>query len=164
VSPLESLGRLDLTGCPVKSLEGLAPLRRLSFLQLSRTAVEDKELRSVMRLFSLDSLELNETSVGDDGLVYLRRHPSLGNLALDKTRVSDRGLKHLPRSRLREVHLRGTQVTEQGVRELRRKQPGLIIHSAFEQYTRPEPRKDEEEKGAWGYLSALKFLKLPKRE
>ncbi len=133
---LDSLVELDLAGSPVKSLEGLARFQRLESLSLQRTAVEDEDLRALV------------------GLAHLRKLPALRSLILDKTWVGDRGLKHVARLDLRDVHLRGTQVTEEGVAWLRRRCPELRIVSAFEQYTFPEREKQERE----GYVRHLASL------
>ncbi|NMO15708.1 hypothetical protein HPC49_02455 [Pyxidicoccus fallax] len=151
LSSLDSLEGLDLAGSSVKSLEGLTRFRRLDTLQLQRTAVEDEDLRALVGLTRLGTLGLNETAVSDAGLAHLRKLPALRYLELDKTRVSDRGLKHLSRLRLKAVHLRGTQVTEEGVAWLRRECPRLRIFSAFEQYTFPEP-------GTWGLEGHVRRL------
>lgn len=77
----------------------------------------------------------------------------MGDLNLDKTRVGDEGLTHLSRLGLREVRLRGIQVTEEGVAWLRRQCPTLRIVSAFEQHSLPV-RGQEAEGGR--YLRRLR--------
>lgn len=152
---LDSLEELDLTGSPVKSLEVLSRFQRLDTLSLQRTAVEDEDLRALVGLIRLRVLGLAGTAVSDAGLARLRRLPALRILILDNTRVGDTGLKQLPRLRLQNVHLRGTQVSEEGIAWLRRRCPRLHIHSAFEQYTFPEPEKRRLE----GYARHLRSLR-----
>jgi hypothetical protein len=134
----------------------LARLRRLDSVSLQRTAVEDEDLRALVGHPRLRELGLEETAVSDAGLAPLRKLPALRILRLDTTRVGDPGLKHLPRMNLRDVHLRGTQATEEGVAWLRRRCPGLRIFSAFEHYTFPDREKQEREGFARSLLSLLK--------
>ncbi|WP_426751631.1 hypothetical protein [Myxococcus sp. Y35] len=134
---LDSLVELDVAGSPVKSLETLRRFQLLSTLSLQKTAVGDENLRALAGLTRLRSLTLDKTSVSDAGLAHLLKLSTLRDLYLENTRVSDAGLKHLPVLNLRRVHLRGTQVTKEGVAWLRDQCPKLRILSAFAQYTSP---------------------------
>jgi hypothetical protein len=124
---LPRLRELLLSGTTVSdaglaSIEQFVELRELA---LDETAVTDAGLRRLRCLTKLESVSL-PSAVTDRGLSELRGMTHLRELCLLPCRVTDAGLaslRELPA--LRYVDLRGTGVTEHGVRELERALPEL---------------------------------------
>jgi hypothetical protein len=88
---LTALEELNLTGCQEVTGDGLASLRelrRLEWLSLDATAVDDAGLQHLVEL-PLKTLSLNWTAVGDGALNWLRRMPGLESLHVLGTRIGD---------------------------------------------------------------------------
>lgn len=91
----------------------------LHSLDLSHSAVSDKDLAHIEHLSGLRSLELTSTTVGDKGLSFIHNLNGLHSLGLSYSKVTSAGLKHLWQLKdLREVWLSGTQVDDLGLEHL----------------------------------------------
>jgi Leucine-rich repeat (LRR) protein len=101
------------------ALELLAPLYRLTSLNLSDAALSNDQLQHLGSLPSLASLVLSDTPVSDDGLAHLRGLRRLEMISLCGTQVTDAGLVHLAAlPTLRIVDLSHTQVGDDGLAHL----------------------------------------------
>jgi Leucine-rich repeat (LRR) protein len=80
---------------PGQELRHLAPLTRLTTLEVRATRVGDKDLSHLSGLTSLTILDLEETATSDEGLAHLAGLKQLGYLGLNGTRVKGPGLRHL---------------------------------------------------------------------
>ena len=126
---LTSLKELDLTRARVTD-EGLVHLEGLINLEelvLSRTLITDDGLASLAGFKKLIRLDLSVTKVSDKGIVHLKNLPSLRAIHLGWTRITDVGLARLGKTRLTWMSLKGTRVTENGLKSLKRANQKLKI-------------------------------------
>ncbi len=96
-------------------LARLSHLTNLESLYLSGTEVSEAGLKQLVNLKSLRILDVSHTRVGND-LKILERLPALVSLNLAGTAITDASLLDVQQSgHLRDINLRGTQVTRKGV-------------------------------------------------
>src|SRR5262249_428498 len=76
-------------------LPELAVFTRVTFVDLSSSAITDDDLVQLCRLSHLSSLHLSKTRVTDVGLAHIARLDSLSLLYLDRTKIGDAGLARL---------------------------------------------------------------------
>jgi hypothetical protein len=120
---VRDLGRveeLSLAGAYVddEGLQHVAALRRLTWLELTRTRVTGPGLAH-LRDLPLKLLNLDDTAVDDAGLAFLERLPDLTFLFLARTRVRGPGLVHLAGLRaLAMLDLDETPIDDDGLRYL----------------------------------------------
>jgi hypothetical protein len=126
---IESLELLNLDNTHVADA-GLAHLRRLAglhYLHLSGTRVGDTGMMH-LRNADLKIIGLRRTQIGDIGLAHLAQMANLETLDISATEVGDAGLPHLRQlSKLRSLHMEGTQVTARGVGALQVALPDSLI-------------------------------------
>jgi hypothetical protein len=88
-------------------------------------------------------IELAASNVQDDDLICLQRLPSVWGIRLSYTSITDRGLRHLSRlrktPRLDCIWLTDTQVSEEGIRQLRQALPHVDVIRA-----KPKPVDDQD--------------------
>jgi hypothetical protein len=73
-------------------------------------------------------VDLTKSSAENQDLAQLTKIPNLKTLALDSTRIDDEGLQHLyPISTLEYVTLRATAVTREGVANLKKALPNVVV-------------------------------------
>jgi hypothetical protein len=119
--------RLSETKVTDAGLTELKGLRELTGLFLDRTAVTDAGLLHLKQLH-LTFLDLSNTKVTDTGLVQLQTMSTLYRLDLCNTDVTDAGLDHLKGlTGLGWLGVSGTKVSPQGMAELRRALPRVLI-------------------------------------
>jgi hypothetical protein len=100
-------------------LKELAPLAKLTHLNLWTTKVTDAGLAELAPLKNLTHLNLMKTEVTDAGLAELAPLTELTNLTLGDTKVTDAGLKQLTAfKKLAYLYLNRTGVTDAGLKEL----------------------------------------------
>jgi len=117
---------VTLTGWDRDDYRLIRDLTDVVVLQMANPDVTDTTLRLLGGLDQLRELDLNNTQVTDAGLALLAQLPALQRLRLANTPITDAGFRqHLARStRLRELDLRGTQVSRETVDAWRHAQPG----------------------------------------
>lgn len=95
-------------------------------LQMANPDVTDETLDYLAGMTLLRELDVNDTKISDAGLAKLSQLPSLQTLRLKGTAITDGGFREhlLPLDRLRELDLRGTDVTGATVREWKNKHAG----------------------------------------
>lgn len=88
---------LELHGANVddEDLEGVACLKHLAWLNLSRTPITDAGLRRLGAVTSLQSLKIDYTAITDGGVRHLRGLDQLTTLSISGTAVTDRALDDL---------------------------------------------------------------------
>ncbi|MCZ2342755.1 MAG: protein kinase [Bacteroidales bacterium] len=128
LAPLARLTRLDLQGTAITDA-GLNHLRgstALAQLWLDGTKLTDAGLEHLTGLTRLFNLQLNGTGVSDSGVRHLLGLTGVKWLGLGDTRLTDDGLAALagPLTGIKHLNLRGTRVTDTGLARLRRL-PGL---------------------------------------
>ena len=145
------LSYLDVTDRDLEQL-GNRAFQNVKNLQLLSTAVTDKGLSYIHLLPNIMRLRLDDTHVTDEGVKKLNGIGNLQRLRLDDTEISDQSfvyLKHLPIRRLfvrntrvtdaifehledfahlREVAVRGTNVTQSAIKKFVAKNPHINIH------------------------------------
>jgi hypothetical protein len=108
--------------------------RRMGWLYLYDTAVDDGIAKYLSHLPYLRRLDLMNTQVTDDGIQGISTLKWLRELDLGGTRVSDLSiptLEMLPKGA--EVNLAKTRVTMEGITALHAKRPDLVIYYWDEQ-------------------------------
>jgi Leucine-rich repeat (LRR) protein len=129
LSGLSTIRSLRVSNTPVTDA-GLAHLRglnRLEDLSLEKTRINDAGLVHLKGL-PLEGLSLAATDVTDAGMAELSGIKSLVRLRLYRTKVTDAGLARLRGlPKLKSLDLRETQVSEAGIKALRRARPGLWV-------------------------------------
>jgi hypothetical protein len=165
VEAIKNLRILALDGCPISDdgLVHLGHLGTVTALSLARTKIEGSQLRHLGSLSGVMALELSgcplkdpdlqslaplytgtapgmklllgKTPIGDADLANISAFTNLTHLSLNETKVSDAGLRHLYSLKLAVLDLRGTEVTAEGVKQLKQAIRGVMI--AWDGETRP---------------------------
>jgi hypothetical protein len=141
---LPKLVTIQINDCPITDagVEQLQGMPQLTKFYLNSTRLTDKVWDSLVHLPKLDnltlfynraltgkgisqlrsaplqSLHLGRNGLADESLQELAMLPQLKSLNLQETPITDAGLKHLAGSPVTHLILKGTKVTEQGVKEL----------------------------------------------
>jgi len=149
VSRLARLRRLvcldvSETSIGSNSIAYLAAISRLQVLMLDDTRVDDEGVEGLRGLQRLAHLSLDGTRVTDTSVLALAHCSSLKTLSVRRTVLSDGGLVALTsRGHLELIDVRGTRVTSEGLRQVRRRFPGMSVLADVAQ--RPSHPKDEAE-------------------
>jgi hypothetical protein len=117
---LTQLETLHIEGTQIDD-DGLQPigkLQNLRVLRLSDTRITDRGLRHLATLKKLQKLRLDNTEVRGPGLAHLAALPELVELDLSSTPVSGPGLEALAPGRSLFLNLGGTELTDEGTRNL----------------------------------------------
>lgn len=115
-----------LTDAKLDALQKIAT--QITWLDLKRTAITDKQLAKLNTFKNLTELRLEMTTISDEGLKNLESLTNLQYLNLYGTKVSDAGLKSLEKlPHLRSVYLWQTPVTKAGADALQTAKPQLKI-------------------------------------
>lgn len=132
---LPNLASLDLsrTQIPASSLDVVAALPSLRELRLEECDwVRDDDLTRLIPMKNLESLNLAQTSVTTAIVEHLQQLPRLKSLNLDYcSSIDDKAVADLIRlCQVRRINLSlsGTEITRQGLAELRRAIPGNRVH------------------------------------
>ena len=119
---MKSLNKSDFEN--VKKLKN-----QLVYLNFAKTNIQDRDLASITQCKNLVTLHLENTSVTDKGLASLASLKSLEYLNLYGTKVSDKGIRALAGLKnLKKVFLWQTKVTARGAKDLKQKNPKLIVN------------------------------------
>jgi Leucine-rich repeat (LRR) protein len=133
---LEPIGRLKaldfvsltaprITHAGIGHLRGL---KNLSQLTLQDTSVGDAGLREVCQISFIRELHFWGSTISDAGVVHLRGLPGLKSLSLAGSRISDACLDVLADlPNLQTLSVEDTMITDEGVAELLKKRPNLIV-------------------------------------
>ena len=144
---LPALRELELTNCRITDagLVRIAELGKLNALDLSGTRLTDVGLGPIAQLTELKKLKLARVPVGNDGVAHLAKLTKLQQLSLSGTRIGGNALAHLtklesltvldlsstpitdntlqkyitPRTGLRALGLRDTNITNGGMKHLK---------------------------------------------
>ena len=85
-------------------------------------------MEHVAKLKKLKYLNLDNTAVDDDGLQVIATLPELGTLTLNETGITDDGLEHLQACKsLKKLEVRLTAVGKKAVAQLKEAIPGLEV-------------------------------------
>jgi internalin A len=131
IARLNDLESLDLSHSAIddRQLALLAPLAaRLRELTLSGTNVTDAGLKELARFHELDYLELTNTRITDAGLAHLKSLAVLRTLHLDLTDVTDAALltlAQLPSLQILDVEL--TAVSERAAATFEKEHPEIMV-------------------------------------
>jgi hypothetical protein len=111
---------LDQTGVTDAACKELAKLKELRALTLSKTNVSDEGLYYLRNSTQLAELDLHDTRVTGFGLRHLQEMANLKELSLANTRVCGRNLEHLAAlPNLQTLDLSGTPISDDDVERLR---------------------------------------------
>jgi len=133
VAKLTELHTLSLEDTRVTDggLRHVGNLRQLRSLSLDGTLITDEGLSELSRLHKLEWLDLCDTRVTDRGLALLVGLKGLRQLGLNDRTVGDEALASLAslrdRTQLREVFVRETRFTNDGIERFRRANPDVRI-------------------------------------
>ena len=102
----------------------------LEWLSLRRTAVTDDGLATAKQFKNLVLLRIESPLITDQGLQHVGEIKGLRELWLDHVpRVTDTGLEHLKTlTEVRSLMVRGTQVTDAGLEDLKAALPQGGVH------------------------------------
>jgi Leucine-rich repeat (LRR) protein len=151
--PVESrLVELSLYGSKIETMELLANCSSLSLLDLRNTNIGERTLeicaslplrelhldnsrigpgtlkQTLKRFQQIRLLSLDNTSVNTDDLSDLPSLPNLMELYCRNTQLDDRVLPHIIACKsLTAVTLAGSQVSEEGIKDLKRRRPELSV-------------------------------------
>lgn len=120
---------LTLTGWDRHDYAVLSRKPETVVLQMANPDVGDATLAFLSRMDRLRELDLNGSAVTDAGLKALRGLPRLETLRLRDTKVSDAGFREslVPMETLRQLDLRGTNVSRDAAREWSAAKPGRRV-------------------------------------
>jgi WD40 repeat protein len=141
------LERLDVpssgvTGAGLRHLRGLSRLRSLN---LKHNAISDEGVRELKALTGLRYLEMRNTGMTDARLGQLKGLKDLEALGLWGNPLTNACLPHLEELRqLRSLDLSGAEVSEEGLKRLRKALPGLREINLWGTAGPPEPEKPPE--------------------
>lgn len=100
-------------------IDQIVQMPNLEYLSLCHNSgITDDGVNKLMSLKKLKGLRLGSLRIGDDGLRNIERLKNLRSLDLNGTDVTDKTLAKLSRMPLHELYLSGTNVTDEGVRQL----------------------------------------------
>jgi len=121
LSQLSTL-RLRQTGVGDDALEHLASLPALRRLELALCLISDEGLTAIGALPELIQLDVEDNRLSDAGVRHLGSLTALERLSLSKNEtVTDASIETLLRmTKLRELDLRGTEISEAGSQQLRK--------------------------------------------
>ena len=122
LKPFKKLRWLDLTYSDVneEGIQSIASLTNLTKLYLRGTYITDESLKHITALENLTELDLDSVQIGAAGLEHLRGLTKLRKLNLLGTNVSDAGLAHLAGlTELEELNIYRTKVTNAGLSHLK---------------------------------------------
>ncbi len=116
----------DLTDEKLDALQKIA--EQITWLDLKRTNISDKQLVKLKNFKNLTELRLELTAISDEGLAHLEELPNLQYLNLYGTKVSKIGLKSLEKMpHLRNIYLWQTSVNQVDIKQLQQAKPQLKI-------------------------------------
>jgi hypothetical protein len=119
VYPFKTVDTVLLGGASDADLLEAAAFPDLEVLMLNGRKVNGPGLIHLQRLKKLESLDLTKSNITDQDMQYVGALNSLKKLGLSRTDLTDRGLAHLKTlTRLRELDLEGTKVTDEGLHQL----------------------------------------------
>jgi len=133
IARLKRLEYLDLTNTQIndEGLSHLAGLEHLEVLVLNGTLVSDVGLANLSSCTALRVLSLEETTITDVGLETLVGLGSLQWLNLGETRITDVGLRQLADCRsLQTLVIEGCDVSTEGVASLTAALPHIEVYDA----------------------------------
>ena len=116
------------TACGDEFAREIAQVKSLRFLGLGKSNITDAGLPELARLTGLETLELQETQVRSAGLAALKPLVNLKTLDLSQAAVDDsavdvsRGF-----AGLQVLKIKGTQLSEQGLKSIQAKLPNCQI-------------------------------------
>ncbi|MBI3735630.1 hypothetical protein HY256_03845, partial [Candidatus Sumerlaeota bacterium] len=107
-------------GKEFKAYDRLPELKdlKLEKLSLSESRIRDEDVAAISKLDTLTQVSLYGCRVGDACLPYLRPLSRLKELHLSETRVTDSGVAQLAESKLETLWLDGTEITDASVEPL----------------------------------------------
>ena len=118
IAPLVNLTELRLKYCRVTGAN-LKPFRKLRWLDLTYSDVNDEGIQGIAGLTNLTKLYLRGTYITDEGLKHIAALENLTELDLDSVHIGDAGLEHLRGlKKLRKLNLLGTDVSDAGLAHL----------------------------------------------
>lgn len=129
VTYLKQTKMVFLNGTEVKG-PGLIYLKGMPNLQevdLTGSAITDKGLQYMDAFPNVKRLTLAKTEITDQGMFYLEQMSNLEELTLAETKVTDLSLHYLTNLPLKDLDIRGTSITSNGVSYLKKSNPVVDI-------------------------------------
>lgn len=130
LSGMRKLKELEITTSKLSdaALSRLRSLTSLEYLALEGNSFSDAGLANLQDMTQLKELFIGngDIELTDDGLAHLKRLTSLEFLSIQNHPITDRGLDHLKgMHKLREIDIKGTGITDDGVKKLQEALPSL---------------------------------------
>jgi internalin A len=127
IAKITTIRTLSLPGAEItgKGLKNLAPLKDLLMLGLKSGKLKDEELEMLSAFPDLATVSLSCPQITDKGVIALSKN-NLGQVFLRGTQVTDGGIRQLVgMSRLRQLDVRDTKVTAEGCNMFRKLRPNV---------------------------------------
>jgi len=124
-----SIARNQLTAEGVAALAGFPALEELSLP--GKAELTEEEVVSIAAIKNLRSLNLKGSGVQDPQLLKIASIVTLELLDISDTSVTDNGLVDLQKSKLKEINVNNTQVSQHGVGWVQSVLPGARLDSRF---------------------------------
>lgn len=134
LSELPKLRALTLSNATFQSadMEVFGKLSTLEHLNLHYCEFPSDHLDALAGMTSVQHVAISHSNLIDAAMVPLAKLPALNYLYLNLTPITDKGLKNLQSAaRLETLHLRSTDVTQDGVDWLNKKLPNLRVIAAL---------------------------------
>ncbi|MDI7215776.1 hypothetical protein [Leptospira santarosai] len=116
---IESLGMKEMTD---EGMQYLVIFPNLRTLNLGDSKITDEGLKQISTLPKLDDLSLERTKITNKGIEYISKSKTITGLFLNEIQGIDDGcIPHLLKMKqLTMLELSGTDITEQGLKKLRK--------------------------------------------
>ncbi|EJP15407.1 hypothetical protein CFV95_020510 (plasmid) [Leptospira interrogans] len=116
---IESLRMKEMTD---EGMQYLAVFPNLETLNLSDSKITDEGLKQISTLPKLESLSLIRTKITNKGIEYISKSKTITRMHLDEIQTIDDGcIPHLLKMKqLTTLELSGTDISEQGLKRLRK--------------------------------------------
>jgi uncharacterized membrane protein len=113
----------------LEKLEALLTIKeQITWLDLSKTGLQDKWIKILEQFTNLTRLALDNNPITDAGITQLGNYDHLESINLYATNVGDAGLKLLAgRNNIKRIYVWQTKVTQQTIDSIRNENPSLLI-------------------------------------
>ncbi|MDI7230564.1 hypothetical protein QMM87_18250 [Leptospira santarosai] len=121
----EKFDNLGMKEMMDEGMQYLVVFPNLDTLNLSDSKITDEGLKLIPALPKLESLSLIRTKITNKGIEYISKSKTIARLHLDEiTTIDDGCIPHLLKMKqLTTLELSGTDITEQGLKKLRKGLP-----------------------------------------
>lgn len=130
LAAIRGVDALVMRNIPLASrdLTDLARFRDVVYIDVSGTSIDEECIRNISRVKTLQTLDCTGCGIGDEAVRAMHEMNQLQDLYVANVPLTDRSIETfavLPS--LKNLDLRGTQISEEGIAQLLRANPGLKV-------------------------------------